>query len=100
MPFTIVFSHGVQDDLKKLRAYDRRSLLEAIETHLMHTPHVETTRRKRLRNLAPPFEAIPPIWQLRAGAFRVFYDINEHERRVSVRAVRRKPGHLKTEEIL
>ena len=48
----------------------------------------------------PPFEAILPIWQLRVGIFRVFYDVNEEERRVSIRAIRRKPAHLKTEEIL
>jgi mRNA-degrading endonuclease RelE of RelBE toxin-antitoxin system len=34
------------------------------------------------------------------GVFRVFYDVNEEERRVYVRAIRRKPGRLKTEEIL
>jgi len=83
-----------------LRAYDRRALLDAIETHLTHAPHVPTAKRKRLRNLTPPFEAIPPIWQLRVGPFRIFYDIDEQARRVSVRAVRRKPVHVTTEEIL
>ena len=98
--FTVEFSEGVKKDLARLRAYDCRILLEAIETPLTHTPLVETKKRKLLRNLAPPFEAIPPIWQLRVGAFRVFYDVNEEERRVYVRAIRRKPAHLKTEEIL
>ena len=98
--FAIAFSGGVKEDLEGLRAYDRRILLEAIETQLTHVPHVETKQRKLLRNFVPPFEAIPPIWQLRVGAFRVFYDVNEEERRVSVRAIRRKPTHLETEEIL
>lgn len=100
MQFTILFSEGVKEDLKDLRAYECHSLLDAIETHLTHTPNVETKKRKLLRNLIPPFEAIPPIWQLRVGIFRVFYDVNEEERRVYVRAIRRKPLHLKTEEIL
>ena len=99
-PFTILFSEGVREDLGGFRAYDRRILLDAIGTQLAHAPHVETKRRKRLRNLAPPFEAIAPVWQLRVGMFRIFYDVDERARRVYVRAVRRKPAHLKTEEIL
>ena len=98
--FTIVFAERVQEDLKGLRAYDRRLLLDAIEGQLIHKPNVATTQRKLLHHLVPPFEAIPPIWQLRVGAFRVFYDVSEEERRVYVRAVRRKPPHLKTEEVL
>ena len=98
--FTLEFSEGVKENFRGLRAYDCRTLLEAIEVQLRHAPLVETKRRKLLRNFAPPFEAIPPIWQLRVGAFRVFYDVNEEESRVYVRAIRRKPAHLKTEEIL
>jgi mRNA-degrading endonuclease RelE of RelBE toxin-antitoxin system len=100
MTFALAFAKGVKEDWKGLRAYDRRIVLEAIEAQLRHAPHVETKQRKLVHNLAPPFEAIPPIWQLRVGAFRVFYDVNEEERRVYVRAIRRKPAHLKTEEIL
>jgi mRNA-degrading endonuclease RelE of RelBE toxin-antitoxin system len=99
-PFRIVFSKGVKEDLESFRAYDRRIVLKAIEMQLTHTPHIETKKCKLLRNLIPPFEAIPPIWQLRVGVFRVFYDVNEGERQVAVRAIRRKPTHLKTEEIL
>ena len=99
-PFTIIFAESVKEDLKGLRAYDRRLLLDTIERQLTHTPNVATTQRKLLHHLMPPFEAIPPIWQLRVGAFRVFYDASEEERRVYVRAIRRKPSHFKTEEIL
>ena len=99
-PFTIVFAKRVKEDLKGLRAYDRRLLLDTIERQLTQTPNVATTQRKLLHHLVPPFEAIPPIWQLRVGTFRVFYDVSEEERQVYVRAVRRKPPHLKTEEIL
>lgn len=98
--FTLWFSTGVKSDLRLLRAYDRRILLEAIETQLTYAPTAETKNRKLLRNLVPPFEAILPVWQLRVGVFRVFYDVDEEERRVSVRAVRVKSAHLRTEEIL
>ena len=97
---TLEFSEGVKEDLEGLRAYDVRILLEAIKTQLTHAPNIETKNRKLLHNLVPPFEAIPPIWQLRVGDFRIFYDVNEAEQRVYIRAIRRKPSHLKTKEIL
>ena len=100
MRFVVLVSEGVKDDLHDLRAYDRRVLLDAIETQLAHAPNVQVRHHKLLHNLVPPFEAIPPVWQLRVGAFRVFYDVNEEERRVYIRAIRRKPAHRKTEEIL
>jgi len=98
--FELEFSEGVREDLEGLRAYDCRIILEAIETQLTHAPHVETKKRKLLHNLVPPFEAVPPIWQLRVATFRVFYDVNEKERRVSIRAIRRKPAHRSTGEVL
>ena len=98
--FEIVVSEGVKEDLKALRAYDRQMILDTIEIQLMHTPTIATKQRKLLRNLAPPFDAIPPIWQLRVGTFRVFYDVQEAEHRVSVRAIHHKHAHRQTEEIL
>lgn len=41
-----------------------------------------------------------PVWELRVGGFRVFCDVNEAERRVVIRAVREKPPHRTTEEVL
>lgn len=98
--FEIRWSLSVREDLRALRAYDRRLMLTAIEQQLAHSPHVATRQRKRLHNLVPPFEAVPPVWQLRVGALRVFYDVQENDRRVYVRAIRHKPAHQSTEEIL
>ena len=50
--------------------------------------------------LTPPWEHVEPVWELRVGEFRVFYDVSEEESRVIVRAIRRKPPHKTTEEIL
>jgi len=98
--FAMFLSEGVKDDLDALRGYDRVRILDAVETQLAHAPNAATRQRKLLRNLVPPFEAIQPIWQLRVGVFRVFYDVDETANRVYVRAVRRKPPHRTTEEIL
>jgi len=42
---------------------------------------------------------VRPVWQLRVGEFRVFYDVDEEQEAVIVRAVRWK-GRKITEEIL
>jgi hypothetical protein len=51
-----------------------------------------------LTALVPPWEHVPPVWQLRVGDHRVFYDVAAEARLVVVRAVRRK-GRSTTEEI-
>lgn len=98
--FELRFAASVANDLKKLRARERQRILNEIDRKLSHEPTRPTKHRKQLRKLVPPFEAVPPIWQLRVGDYRVFYDVAEEERQVVVRAVRRKPPHLTTEEIL
>ena len=47
-----------------------------------------------------PWTAEPPIWELRVGDYRVFYDVAPAEQVVYVRAVRRKPAGKTTEDIL
>jgi mRNA-degrading endonuclease RelE of RelBE toxin-antitoxin system len=47
----------------------------------------------------PPWNSTRPVWQLRVGEFRIFYDVDDTRREVIVRAVRRK-GTKSTEEIL
>jgi len=98
--YRILFSQGVEQDLVKTRAYDRSIILEAVEKQLVHNPHVETKNRKMLVNLMPSFEGQLPIWELRVGEHRVFYDVDEEGQQVFVRAIRRKPPHRTTEEIL
>lgn len=96
----IEFSEEVLRDLSALRGFDRKRILDGIEEQLSSEPSKESRHRKILRGLLPSFEAIPPIWQLALGEYRVFYDVNEEGRKVYVRAFRRKPPHKTTEEIL
>lgn len=88
------------EDLARLRPFDRNAILDAIEKQLRHEPAKETRNRRPLPGLVPGFEAEPPIWQLRVGDFRVFYDVDEEADTVAVRAVRRKPPERTTEEIV
>ena len=74
--------------------------MEGMQGRLAHEPTRPTKHVKRLEKLLPPFEHVPPIWQLRIGDYRVFYDVDEGDGLVIVRAVRRKPAHMTTGEIL
>jgi hypothetical protein len=75
-------------------------ILAAIDPQLSYEPTAPTRHRKLLVNLIPPWEAVSPIWELRVGEYRVFYDVSEEERMVYVRATRHKPPGKRTEEIL
>ena len=98
--FTILLAESVKEDLKGLRVVDRRKILDAVEKQLQGEPDKETRHRKILVGLVPPFDAVPPVWQLSVGEFRVFYDLDELGKAVYVRAIRRKPPHKTTKEIL
>ena len=93
------FATDVEDDLKRVRLHDRRRILDSIEVQLSHQPTVSTKNRKILVDLTPTWEANPPIWELRVGAYRVFYDVDEDRKEVYVRAVREKPPDKPTEDI-
>ncbi len=98
--YEIRFAEGVEQDLKGLTAYRRRVILDAIEAQLHAEPTTPTRTRKLLVNLVPPWTAEPPIWELRVGDYRVFYDVSEPDTTVFVRAIRRKRPGKRTEEIL
>jgi len=97
---TIEYADTVVADLATLRAHDRKHLLDRIEAQLTHAPMVAARNRKRLVGLVPPWEHLEPVWELRVGEYRVFYDVDEPAAVVKVRAIRHKPPHKTTEEVL
>jgi mRNA-degrading endonuclease RelE of RelBE toxin-antitoxin system len=98
--YEIRYSEGVADDLASLPASQRARILDWIEVQLKHEPNRPTRNRKILLGLVPPWQHADPIWELRIGEYRVFYDVDEAESAVVIRAIRRKPPHKATEEIL
>jgi len=98
--YAVRLARDVGKDLQRLPAFHHSEVIRAIETQLVDTPMVRTRNRKPLANLIPPWTAELPIWELRVGAYRVFYDVSEEEKVVYVRAVRKKPAGTTTEEIL
>jgi mRNA-degrading endonuclease RelE of RelBE toxin-antitoxin system len=98
--FTVEYARSVVDDLADLRAFDRKQLLDRIEEQLTHQPTQETRNKKILVGLSPPWEHEEPVWELRVGDYRIFYDVDEDASRVRVRAIRHKPPHKTIEEVL
>jgi mRNA-degrading endonuclease RelE of RelBE toxin-antitoxin system len=95
MGYEIEIAIGAVEELKAIKRYYRRAIIDAIEQELTHQPTTETRNRKLLVGLKPDFEHVPPVWEFRVGDYRVFYDVNVEQ----VRAVREKPPHATTEQI-
>ena len=98
--YKITYSSSVANDLKSFGAPARTEILDEIDVQLTHEPGRETRNRKILVGLVPPWEHVPPVWELRIDEYRVFYDIDDKAKLVMVRAIRHKPPHKTTEEIL
>jgi mRNA-degrading endonuclease RelE of RelBE toxin-antitoxin system len=97
--YEIQYAEGVSDDLRGLTAYHRSIVLDRIDEQLLHDPTMETRAKKVVVGLILPWQHEEPVWQLRVGEFRVFYDVDQPNLRVTVRAIRRKPPHTTTKEI-
>jgi mRNA-degrading endonuclease RelE of RelBE toxin-antitoxin system len=100
MPYEIVVHELAIVELETLRAFDRRRVIAEIRKQLTEQPAVLTRQRKCLVDLTPSFDHELPVWELRIGEFRVFYDVQEDEQLVHVRAVRRKGPWQRTEDIV
>ena len=98
--YGIQFAKGAEHDLKKLAAFYRNTILNAIERTLESEPTRPSRNRKVLVGLVPPWTAEPPLWELRVGEYRLFYDVADEERVLYIRAIRKKPAGRTTEDIL
>src|SRR5947209_6214380 len=99
MAFTIKFRGSVMAEVKALRVFDQRRIVDEIEKQLRDQPTIASRTRKCLQGFTPPFEHDPPVWELRVGYYRVFYDVDEEGEVVNVRAVREKAHGQTTEDI-
>ena len=100
MPYKIEITDLVFDELRTIAVFHRRRIIEEINVQLTHQPTNATRNRKLLSAAVPAFEHAAPIWELRVGEFRVFYDVNEASGIVYIRAVRRKGQGQTTEDLL
>jgi hypothetical protein len=106
--YSIRWTEEAKADLQgmKLRAFEVSQIVDAVDQQLLHEPHREAKHRKIIRpGEELPFAHLDPVWQLSAREFRIFYDVTQgkaekFEGQVIIRAVRRKPPHKTTKEIL
>lgn len=98
--FSLNYAAGVAQDLAGLRAFERTRILDQIEGQLTHQPTQETRNKKLLPGLKAPWGQELPVWELRVGDYRAFYDVDKTEHVVTVLAIRRKPPRATTEDIL
>ncbi len=87
-------------ELNKVPVFYRRAIEQAVDSELAHTPNQETKNRKCLHGLVPGFEYEEPLWELRVGDWRVFYDMDEEGKKVIIRGVRFKKSGRTTKEIV
>ena len=100
MLYHIVVMLPALDELRAIEVHYRRRISDAIESQLLHEPARTSKNRKRLDGIEAGFEHVQPIWELRVGDWRVFYDIEEADGIVNIRAVRRKDPGKRTEDII
>lgn len=97
--FEIRFAEGALEDLEAVPRFQRGRLLDAIERQLSTAPTAASRNRKELAGLIPPWDQVRPVWELRVGEYRVFYDVDGDANVVIVQAIRRK-GRKTTKDVL
>ena len=85
--YQIEFTPMARQDLRYFKKYEQNIIIDAIETQLPYEPTVATTNRFP-RN---PVEIAE--WELRAGDFRVFYNVDEQVLIVSIERIGEKPNN-------
>ena len=98
--FQIEFSSAAERDLEAMRAFDQRRVVDAITRKLPIRPNFETKDIKRLEQEKANFAYVPPLWELKVGQWRVFYEVDVAALKVYIHAIREKPGHMTTAEVL
>lgn len=83
--YQVVLTHSARDDIERVRAYEKRAILDAIEAQLSFEP--KQTSRSRIKRLVQP--AISQ-YRLRVGDYRVYYDVDDELGNVVVLQVYRK----------
>src|SRR5271170_2221705 len=101
MPFDLQITVGAKEELKKIRIFDRQAIRDAIDVQLVSAQTNVSRNKKPLpKEITADFQFDPPLWELRVGEFRVFYDVNTQAGQVTIRAIRSKPPEQTTKDVL
>lgn len=80
--YRIDYAEQTREHLKKLAARDRASVVDAIDDSLGFEPAKETRNRKRMED-----NSLEAGFELRVGPLRVYHDVDQGGRAVSVLAI-------------
>jgi mRNA interferase RelE/StbE len=92
-PYEIQYAAEAVADLRAMRPFDRRNVLDGIEIHLLYQP--KFISRSRIKAMIQPFWS---QYRLRIGDFRIYYDVNDQHRVVNVLRVLMKTTDQTPEE--
>src|SRR5207248_2014957 len=89
--FAIRFGPDAKNELGALKVFDRRKIFASVRRELTTSALVDKKPRKRLAP-APEsgIETGTPVWQLRVGDFRIFYDVSRESSVVMIQRIVRK----------
>lgn len=79
--YEVSFTDNAVEDMLEFPKGDRAMLVDTAVEQLSHEPTKITRNRKPLR----PNDL--SRWEVRAGDYRIFYDVDEQGQRVTVKAV-------------
>jgi mRNA-degrading endonuclease RelE of RelBE toxin-antitoxin system len=93
-PYSIRYAAEALGDIRTLRAYDQKRVLDGIADHLSHEPR--RISRSRIKEMIRPFWS---QYRLRIDEFRAYYDVDDGQHTVYVLRVLKKtteptPGGL------
>jgi mRNA-degrading endonuclease RelE of RelBE toxin-antitoxin system len=78
-PYEIQYSREAVGDIRGMCKYDQKMVLDRVEAHLAHQPTFVS--KSRIKAMNQPFWS---QYRLRVDDYRVYYDVDEKERIVSV----------------
>ena len=84
-PYDIEYSQEAAKDVRRLRVYDQRRILDGIDRHLRYLPTLVS--RSRIKLMLQPFWC---QFRLRLEEFRVYYDVDGSRRAVNILRVLKK----------
>jgi mRNA interferase RelE/StbE len=78
-PYEIRYAGEAVADLRGMRPFDRRKVVDGIELHLVHQP--KFVSKSRIKAMIQPFWC---QYRLRIDDFRIYYDVDDSGRAVNV----------------
>ena len=86
--YQIEITEEAKADLYYYTVFERKIAANAIRMQLAYKPLIETKNREKLRD-----NPIAP-WEVRSGKYRIFYEVDETSRKVTVVAIGHKEHNM------